>query len=132
MNEKAAAAAGQSRKGLRLKVYRPVDRPDCTLGGITSKAANVTVTTIREVGAGPPVQRLLPRDSQVFPPEPDAPEVVLVIQHRPRGQCWVHLEPAGDPEFAHVAGGNYAGSYDSRWIAIAGSDVVAVHDRHEG
>lgn len=120
------------RKGLRLNVYRAVGLPDCTLGGITSKAANVTATTIREIGVGQKLQeRSLPRDSRVYVPEPDAPETVLVIQHRPRGQRWLHLEPADHPGRAYMSGGNYAGSYDSRWTDIAGTDLLPVHDRHE-
>lgn len=125
--------AGEPRKGLRLNVYRAAGLPDSTLGGITSRAVSMTVTTIRETGAGQkPAERALPADSQVAAPRPDAPEAVLVIRPRSCGCDWLHLEPAEHPERAYMSGGNYAGSYDSRWIAIAGTELVAVHDRHEG
>ena len=126
------ARAGKPRKGLRLTVYRAAGLPDCTLGGITSKAANVTVTMIRETGTGrQPEEYPLPHHGQAHLPGSDAPEAILVIRHRPGGRRWLHLEPAGHPGCLYMAGGNYAGSFDSRWAAIAGTDLVAVHDRHE-
>jgi hypothetical protein len=121
------------RKGLRLTVYRAAGRPDCTLGGITSTAGNVTVTTIRETGAGrDATDHPVPEDCQVFAPEPGAPEVVLVIRHRSGGDRWVHLQPAANPGRHYMHGGNYAGTSDSRWEPLSGTDLVAVHDRHEG
>jgi hypothetical protein len=118
------------RKGLRLTVYRAAGRPDCTLGGITSAAGTVTVTTIRETGAGrDTADRPVPGDCQVCASEPGAPEAVLVIRHRPGGARWVHLQPAAKH---YMHGGNYAGTSDSRWEPLSGTDLVAVHDRHEG
>jgi hypothetical protein len=123
----------QPRKGLRLSVYRAAGRPDCTLGGISANAEDLTVTTIRERGAGgEPTDRPLPEDCQVFAPGPDAPEAILVITRRPRGARWVHLQPAANPGWHYMHGGNYAGTSDGRWEPLAGTDLVAIHDRHEG
>jgi hypothetical protein len=123
----------EPRKGLRLTVYRAAGQPDCTLGGITSKAANVTVTMIRETGVGRTTTEYpIPQDCQVFTPAPDAPEVVFVIRHHPGAERWVHLQPTANPGWHYMHGGNYAGSHDSRWDTISGADLVAVHDRHEG
>jgi hypothetical protein len=120
------------RKGLRLTVYRAAGQRDCTLGGITSRAANVTVTMIREIGAcRERTEYPLPEESQVFAAAPDAPEVVLVVRHRPGGDRWVHLQPTENPGWHYMHGGNYAGTTDSRWDKISGADLVAVHDRHE-
>jgi hypothetical protein len=121
------------RKGLRLTVYRAAGRPDCTLGGITSAAENLTVTTIRETGTGRDTTDYpVPEDCQVSLPEPGAPEVALVIRHRPGGARWVHLQPTANPGWHYMHGGNYAGTSDARWEPLAGADLIAVHDRHEG
>jgi hypothetical protein len=121
------------RKGLRLTVYRAAGQPDCTLGGVTSMAGNVTITMIREIGPGlKATEYAVPEESQVFTPAPDAPEVVLVIRNRPGRDPWVHLQPAENPGWHYMHGGNYAGTSDSRWGKISGADLVAVHDRHEG
>lgn len=122
----------QPRKGLRLSVYRAAGRPDCTLGGISATAVDLTVTTIRERGAGgDTADRPLPEDCQVSAPGPEAPEAILVITHRPRGARWVHLQPAANPGWHYMHGGNYAGTSDGRWEPLSGTDLVAIHDRHE-
>jgi hypothetical protein len=130
---KTVPGGDEPRLGLRLAVYRPVGTADHTLGGITSRAARLTGTTIREVGpGGTQGEYPVPERCRVFAPCPGAPEVVLVVRHRP-GECgWVHLEPAGNPGWHYMHGGNYAGSHDTRWRGLSGAGLVAVHDRHEG
>jgi hypothetical protein len=135
-------------RGLILSVYRPADLPgDCTNGGITAKANAVTVTGVRDDrfrrGRELPPVRPLPSMSRVFAPTDRAPEVTLVIRANGRGGRWLHLEPAGttgqpgnDADGPLMAGGNWAGTSDSRWSELigggpGGGHPVSVHDRRE-
>lgn len=127
-------------KGLRLSVYRAAGRDtDCTNGGITGKHDSVIVVGVLVDGEVKP----LPRNCQVFEPSDDAPAVVLVESHIALRDPTPHLVPLeyakGTPpdHVGPMAGGNYAGSSDSRWADLGKLygplrlDVVAVHDRVE-
>jgi hypothetical protein len=127
--------AAATRKGLRLYVYRS-DGTDCTNGGITAAAAQVTVTGIRRGGSRQAfTTRPVPRDMQIFPPAGHAPEVTLVIRKNGTGGHWVHLEPAADEPpgtGGYMDGGNYAATTDSRWTELTGHGLpLPVHDRTE-
>jgi hypothetical protein len=126
----------EQRKGMLLSVYRNAELGDCTNGGITSRCGKVVVTTVREGWIrGEGESRPLPPDMQVFTPTEQAPEVELVI--RDNGCVrWLNLEPAADgpaDQTPYMAGGNYAGTTDSRWNKLVGShgSLVSVHDRTE-
>ena len=131
----ALVAEPEPRKGLILSVYRNAELGDCTNGGITATANSVTVTGIRRGGRTrkPGPVELLPRTMRVFTPSERAPEVTLVIRENGSGGHWLSLEPAGADESCWwMAGGNYAGTTDSRWGELAeGTDLVSVHDRSE-
>jgi hypothetical protein len=127
-------------KGLRLNVYRAANFPDCTAGGISGKHDRVTLVGRLVDGVVVP----LPAGCCVFDADDDAPAVVLVESRIARYDPTPHLIPL---EFAHgtpvdtvgpMAGGNYAGSCDSRWSDLGKHfdgklhlDVVAIHDRIE-
>ena len=126
-------------KGLSLNVYR-VNGRDCTNGGISAKADRLVVVGIFIDGEVQP----LPRDCQVFEADELAPAVVLVPSRAPGYDACPHLVPLefvdGLPA-GHVgpmAGGNYAGTSDSRWGELGKKfgqnlalDVVRIHDRSE-
>jgi len=119
-------------KGLMLDVYRrAAGGADCTNGGITAHAPHVVVTGIK-LNHNP--VRSLDLGSQVSSPSEVAPEVTLVVRTHTRG-IWFHLEPAegrAEGSVGLMAGGNYAGSSDSRWAELTGGiDLVSVHDRNE-
>lgn len=118
-------------RGLMLDVYRNASGGNFTNGGITEHAAHVIVTGIR---FGRTEIKVLPLGSQMFEPSEIAPEVVLVVRTHARG-TWLHLEPVAPCPEGHVgymAGGNYAGTPDSRWAKLTGgTELVSVHDRTE-
>jgi hypothetical protein len=129
-------------KGLRLTVYRAAGSyPDCSNGGVSSKADVLTVVGRLVDGVVIP----LPKGCCVFSPSDEAPAVVLVESRIARFDPTPHLIPL---EFAEdgipsgavgpMDGGNYAGSCDSRWSDLGKHfdgklrlDVVAIHDRIE-
>jgi hypothetical protein len=127
-------------RGLRLSVYRAVDFPDCTNGGISGKHARVTVVG-RLVGD---TVVPLPDGCCISEADDDAPAVVLVESRCPGYDPTPHLVPL---EFVHgtpvdcvgpMSGGNYAGTTDSRWgqlgklyEGLRHLDAVAIHDRIE-
>lgn len=136
----ALVAEPEPRKGLILSVYRPADLPgDHTNGGITATANAVTVTGIRRGGRTrkPGPVEPLPRTMRVFTPSERAPEVTLILRDNGSGGTWLSLEPAGAGESRWwMAGGNYAGTSDSRWSELCGDGPggghpVSVHDRSE-
>lgn len=130
----------EGAKGLTLTVYRPADSTyDCTLNGISSRHAKLTLVGIiddREAaqwGAPAPVQEL-PARSRVFAPSDEAPAVVLRIRNQ--GDRLIYsIEPyqADGGSRWYMAGGNYAGSCDSRISDLTGRQygAIAIHDRHE-
>lgn len=124
-------------KGLILSVYRS-DLGDCTNGGITGKVSRVVVVGRLVDGKVEP----LPRECRVFTPDDHAPAVVLVPSHAPGYDPTPHLIPLAfvdslpDGHVGPMAGGNYAGTCDSRWGELGKFygvrlDLVAVHDRTE-
>lgn len=132
---------GLAMKGLRVSVYRAehLMGADCTNGGVSSKASDLTVVAVEVNG----VVSELPLDCQVFAPSESAPAMVLVQSNVP-GLYGPHLEPYGPRgdaaerrRIGPMAGGNYAGCSDSRWSVLGEQfghgrlDVVAVHDRFE-
>lgn len=145
--------AATEPKGLHLDVYRNAQGVDCTLGGITATHNHVTLvgyitdaddTATREsVRFDVLPQRaatLLPRDSRVFPATDDAPAVLLrysAALYPTTGRA-IHLIPADLAPGRHcMAGGNYAGTSDSRLYELLEHltgyrhAIVPVHDRIE-
>jgi hypothetical protein len=123
-------------KGLILFVYRAADSRDCTLGGVSSKHAGLTLVGTQRHG-----EEWKPLDlySQVFEPDENRPAVVLVESYVP-AFYGPHLVPLEMIESGRrpMSGGNYAGTSDSRWAALGRQifghdhlDVVPVHDRVE-
>lgn len=114
--------------GLILSVYRPARFSDCTNGGLTGgDRESVTVVNVE----GP------------FEPTDDRP-AVLLVDGPAAGTRWnpiiVPAVKVGDewvPErregiIGPMAGGNFAGTSDSRWNRrVDGRGVVSVHDRFE-
>ena len=130
-------------RGLTIQVYRPADAPDCTLGGISSRFSRLTLVgivddrdTFLQIGTYAPAPvRALPSNCQVCEPAADRPPVVLRI--RKMGDRLLYtIEPyqADGGSRWYMAGGNYAGSSDSRFSQLAGGTYGAlnIHDRHEG
>lgn len=127
-------------KGLMLSVYKTARLGDCTNGGVTSKADAVVVVGILKDGHVEP----LPHSARVFSPDDSAPAVVLVPSLAPGYNATPHLVPLDLIEnlpadsVGPMAGGNYAGSSDSRWARLGklfnehlALGAVAVHDRVE-
>jgi hypothetical protein len=119
----------EKRKGMRLNVFRWT-LGDCTNGGISSTHNNVLL-----VGPGIP---------EIFEEDEDTPVVNLVNNSRGQGapynpeihhwhdeDVYLVLEPADVPKGTWtMAGGNYAGSSDSRIHEIC-PYPISIHDRIE-
>ncbi len=131
----------EGAKGLILSVYRPADSAyDCTLNGVSSRHAKLTLIGIiddRDAASWttPAPAKGLPKDCHVFAPTADRPAVVLRI--RRMGDRLVYsVEPyqADGGARWYMAGGNHAGSSDSRFAELIGGlyAAIAIHDRHEG
>lgn len=116
-------------RGMTLEVYR-TSGADCSLGGISATHDTLLVTHYVKDG----MVRPLPEDMQVFGEWFEWPRVILEVT--PQG--WVRLVPAVSEGWG-MAGGNYAGTSDSRWTdlltALTGhhpvSSLVSIHDRFE-
>jgi hypothetical protein len=124
-------------KGLILHVYRAADSRDCTLGGVSSKHAGLTLVGFKR--HADEKWQPLERYAQVFEPNEDRPAVILVESGVPHlyGPHLVPLEIIESGRYP-MMGGNYAGTSDSRWAELGHTifghdrlDVVAVHDRVE-
>lgn len=117
-------------RGMTLDVYRSASHTgDTTLGGITSRATQVTVIGILDHGT----PMTLPTYFPLRAATPTAPAVILVIRTI-FGRVSLHLEPTGDSVVHYMHGGNYAGSTDSRWTTLIKNfgGLLPVHDRNEG
>lgn len=118
--------------GLNVCVYRPAGGPDCTRGGISSRADQLCVINV----PGP------------FRPTETSPAAWLYDTARGRGRPnWVLVpavtnddgkwRPVDTRQQWYMAGGNLASTSDSRWcealrdLGISYPSVVAIHDRHE-
>lgn len=103
------------RKGMILSVLRAAHGKDCSNGGISSQAIEVTL-----VGPGVP---------EIFEQSPERPTVVLLVQQ----SGYKYLAPAGTVDPGHVgwmSGGNYAWTYDSRLRELF-EYPLPIHDRQE-
>jgi hypothetical protein len=107
--------------GLLINVYRPADGHDCTMNGLSSRFATLTLVNAE----GP------------FEATPERPAVVLQ-SHVPGCLRLVPLELLEQNRWAQF-GGNYAACSDSRFRELAEAlsggkfyGAVAVHDRVEG
>jgi hypothetical protein len=112
------AAAG-SRFGLYVSVLRNARYPDCTGGGVTSKADQVLL-----VGDG--VAKVF-EDTGKYP-------VLRLVRRDFGGRPYFHAEPVDPaPEGAYgpMAGGNFVTSNDGRLDEICGWPAIPVHDRFE-
>ena len=138
-------------KGLVLSVYRNAEyTTDFTLGGLTGRHNKVTLVGFQTPQdedddeafyplSGMHVTRL-PKGCQVFAPTDDAPAVILrysatLDTRTPRS---MHLAPVEGGPRRGMAGGNYAGTTDSRLPALMEQltgyrhNILSVHDRFEG
>lgn len=127
-------------QGLQIQVYRPVDFPDCTLDGISSKHSRLTVIGViddRDAAdfRTPAPVKGLPKESRISAPTDQAPAAILRIR-RMGNRLLYTIEPyqADGGTRWYMAGGNYAGTVDSRFGDLTGHQYGAfsVHDRHEG
>jgi hypothetical protein len=137
-------------KGLLLNVYRAThlddEFGDPTYGGITARHSQLIVVGTKRQGEA---MELLDADDQLLEVSQEAPGVVL-MQPEDSGTRGPYLVPLVyiDAEDANklilpagfvgpVAGGNFAGTENSRWSKLGEElghsrlDVVAVHDRIE-
>lgn len=124
--------------GLTLDVYRHA-RQDCTLGGVTSTANQLTLvgTVDYRTDKVSPVTVALPRMSRVFAPSDKAPPVWLVLGRHSASDAYIM---PGDPQTGLpvtdwcMSGGNYAATTDSRFWEVRGGHghgAPRVHDRIE-
>lgn len=118
----------QRVRGHHVTIYKPARGSDCTNGGVTANATDAIVVVS---------EREAERDRL---PEWRVDEHTCVLRLVERRQFGPYLQPVdGDVHgraIGPMAGGNYAGSYDSRWRAFlrehgCDADLVAVHDRYE-
>ncbi|QSE87923.1 hypothetical protein JWS13_04225 (plasmid) [Rhodococcus pseudokoreensis] len=140
--------------GLTLSVYRTAEFPDCSLDGITSRVARLTLVgtldcTVYRSGFVYPA----PASMRVVTPRDNAPAVALEINHAPFRKSAtdepdkrVHLTPVHWDTLASryvrthpwtMAGGNYATTSDSRLSELLEDALghtygpLSVHDRVE-
>lgn len=129
-----------STRGHVLKVLRPANGYDCTLGGVSSQAAEVTVVGIIDdrtaLPGGQAKVAPMPTRLQQRTPAAEAPAVFLRI--RAIGSDVVFsIEPATGPDEHRpwcMFGSNYAASGAPEWRALIGGNyggVIPVHDRVE-
>jgi hypothetical protein len=132
---------------LTVEVYRHVQDgkvEDFTAGGLSAYADRLTVVGTVPTRATPgALVTPMPEDSRVFGERADAP--AFALRYTNGGDGTVCLVPvlmgtAGYQTRAgwHMAGGNYAGTTDSRWSALVSKmtghrfyGLVAIHDRIE-
>ena len=112
--------------GLNISVYRNAEfgNVDCSNGGITGKFTQLNVVNV----SGP------------FEPQPDIPPV-MIVDDRPMGRPYPKLVPAIWDTVEEIwirapgwfmAGGNYAGTSDSRFRSEGmTAGILPVHDRVE-
>ncbi len=136
------------RNGLTLHVLRDAAGTDCTLGGISSRAAQVVLVGIldstrdhaREVAP-------MPERSRIVGPSADRPAVAVEIRRQAfKDSRYAHLVPVRwDHETRRyvrtnswsMAGGNYATTSDSRFPELIEQAIghrapaLAIHDRVE-
>jgi hypothetical protein len=138
---RASRTLPENAKGLRVSVYRPADSDhDCTLNGISSNHPQLTLVGIiddRDAATWntPAPAKELPRDCRVSAPTDEAPAAILRIRRMgPRLVYSIEPYQADGGVRWYMAGGNYAGSCDSRFSELAGNQYAAlsIHDRHEG
>lgn len=106
-------------KALNIYVYRSPRLGDCTNGGISSKYEQLLV---------------LCENGYIDIDEANPPaNLVKLVRRFIRGREVFHLEPVNAPDGAGwMAGGNYAGSCDSRFSEMTGIyGAIAIHDRQE-
>lgn len=142
--------ACQTQHGLRLSVYRNAElTTDCTLNGITARHTSVTLVGVQTEGndredrasgnyAGTLHVTALPRGMQAHPVREDAPAVILRYSASYYGEVrYMHLVPASSGTDRGMAGGNYAGTSDSRLPELLERltgvrvRILDVHDRFE-
>lgn len=114
--------------GLILFVYRSQALGDCTNDGLSSRHGKLCVTKIITNNKG-----VLPVDGP-FEPDGDMPEVYL-REHVKGSACLVPPDYENGKWF--MAGGNYAGTSDSRFCdateLLTGKrlQIISIHDRVE-
>ena len=137
-----------SRHGLILSVLRDASGADCTLGGVSSRAARLVLVGTLDSTAGQAREvDPMPERSRVVSPGPDQPAVAVEIRRHPfdNGR-YAHLVPVRwDREASRyvrthgwsMAGGNYATTCDSRFPELIEQAIghrapaLAIHDRVE-
>lgn len=103
-------------KGLLVHVLRPVDFPDCTNDGVTSRVGMCVL-----YGEGLP---------EIFEESADMP-ALLLHKRQIRGRDYFYAVPAdADTHHCYMAGGNFVYTSDSRLSEIC-QYPISVHDRCE-
>lgn len=137
-----------SRHGLTLTVLRDASGADCTLGGISSRAARLTLVGTLDSTAGPAHEvDPMPERSRIVSPSADRPAVAVELRRHPFNDSrYAHLVPVRwDHETRRyvrtngwsMAGGNYATACDSRFRELIeqvlghSAPALAIHDRIE-
>jgi hypothetical protein len=110
-------------KGLTVTVYRAVDFPDCTNGGVTGRVSRAVLVD-RE---GEP--KTLP---EIFEPGPDAPALVL-MRDKVHLAGYIYAVPLDIVKSGKypMFGGNFVHTSDSRLREAGCNGPVPVHDRLE-
>lgn len=111
--DEMAQALNECGKYLMVHVLRPVDFPDCTMNGVTSRFARLYV----------------PHPEGYLTLEQCEPEQVLEVIPPAFANCPPRLQPRGEKRWC-MAGGNYVESSDSRFARVYGAPI-SVHDRIE-
>lgn len=143
--------AAVDAKGLTLSVYRNAEyTTDFTLGGLTGRHNAVTLVGFQtpddedEDRAFYPLTGMhvtrLPRGCEVFAPTEQAPAVILRYSAAldTRAPRQMHLAPVDAGPRRGMAGGNFAGTSDSRLPELMEQltgyrqHIISVHDRFEG
>ena len=108
------------KKGMSVFVYRN-SLGDCTADGVSKTRDQFVV-----------VDPALPEIFNV----PEDGIYLVIVRRNIGGLPYQHLEPRKDGKPLHegyspMAGGNFAGTSDSRWRGITLSELLPIHDRFE-
>jgi hypothetical protein len=130
------------RKGLTVNVYRTNalgPGVDYSLGGISARADQLTITGVVEVGGSGAEFAPLSRHARVFEPNAERPEAWLLVRPMHASRPAWYVIPAMPDDFEpglnywvtlFAFGGNYA-AHSEVWELTEVYGALAVHDRRE-